>query len=68
VIPFDTALGPKESIRTTLNFAVPADVLHLFLPCSYHHVGDESSTPPWVKLYFGGDANYLHKRTMLRVL
>jgi hypothetical protein len=68
VIPFDTALEPRQSIHTTLSFAVPADAQHLFLPCGYHHIGDESFVPFWVKLYYGNDANYLHKRTMLRVL
>ena len=68
VIPFDTPLEPHQSIHTSLSFAVMADAQHLFLPCSYHHIGDESSVPFWVKLYYGNDANYLHKRTMLRVL
>jgi hypothetical protein len=68
VIPFDTPLDPQQSIQTTLTFAVAADAQHLFLPCSYHHIGDEASVPFWVKLYFGGDANFQHKRTMLRVL
>ena len=68
VIPIDTALEPRQSIRTTLTFAAAADARQLFLPCSYHHVGDEGSVPFWVKLYFGGDANYQHKRTLLRVL
>ena len=68
VIPFDTPLDPRESIHTTLTFAVAADAQHLFLPCSYHHIGDEASVPFWVKLYFGSDANFQHKRTMLRVL
>jgi len=68
VISFDVPLEPKQSIHTTLTFAVAADVQHLFLPCSYHHIGDETSVPFWVKLYFGSDANYAHKRTMLRVL
>ena len=66
-IPFDTPLNPRESIDTKLTFAVAADAQHLFLPTSYHHIGDESSVPFFVKLYFGGEANYLHKRTMLRV-
>ena len=68
VIPFDAPLDPKQSMHTTLTFAVAADAQHLFLPCSYHHIGDETSVPFWVKLYFGSDANFLHKRTMLRVL
>ena len=68
MISFDVPLEPKQSIHTTLTFAVAADVQHLFLPCSYHHIGDETSVPFWVKLYFGSDANYAHKRTMLRVL
>jgi hypothetical protein len=68
VIPFDAPLDPAESIRTTLTFAAPADAQHLFLPCSYHLIGDEASVPFWVKLYFGNDAGYLHKRTVLRVL
>jgi hypothetical protein len=68
VIPFDTPLDPRQSMQTTLSFVVPADAQRLFLPCSYHHIGDESSLPFWVKLYFGSDANYQHKRTMLRVL
>ena len=68
VIPLDTVLEPGQSIRTTLTFAAAADARQLFLPCSYHHVGDEGPVPFWVKLYFGGDANYQHKRTLLRVL
>ena len=66
-IPFDTPLNPRESIDTKLTFAVAADAQHLFLPTSYHHIGDEGSVPFFVKLYFGGEANYLHKRTLLRV-
>lgn len=68
VIPFDTPLDPGQSIHTTLTFAVAADAQHLFLPCSYHHIGDEAGVPFWVKLYFGGDADFLHKQTMMRVL
>ena len=68
VIPFDATLDPHESINTTLTFAVAPDAEHLFLPTSYHHIGDESSAPFWVRLYFGSEANYLHKRTLLRVL
>jgi hypothetical protein len=68
VLPFDTPLEPRQSIHTSLSFAVAADAQHLFLPCGYHHIGDESSVPFWVKLYYGNDANYLHTRTMLRVL
>jgi hypothetical protein len=68
VLPFDTPLEPRQSIHTSLSFAVAADAQHLFLPCSYHHIGDESWVPFWVKLYYGNEANYLHKRTMLRVL
>jgi hypothetical protein len=67
VIPFDVPLDPKQSIHTTLTFAVASDAQHLFLPTSYHHIGDEGEVPFWVKLYFGGDANYQHKRTLLRV-
>jgi hypothetical protein len=66
-IPFDTPLNPGQSIDTSLTFAVAADAQHLFLPTSYHHIGDEGPLPFWVKLYFGGEANYLHKRTLLRV-
>ncbi|HET9219792.1 MAG TPA: hypothetical protein VFR18_22620 [Terriglobia bacterium] len=68
VIPFDVPLDPRQSIHTTLTFAVASDAEHLFLPTSYHHAGDEGSVPFWVKLYFGSEANYLHKRTLLRVL
>ena len=68
VVPFDMPLDPGQSIHTTLTFAVAADAQHLFLPCSYHHIGDETGVPFWVKLYFGNDADFLHKRTMLRVL
>jgi hypothetical protein len=68
VIPFDTSLEPHQSVRTSLTFAVAADAQHLFLPCGYHHIGDESAVPFWVKLYYGTDANYMHKRTMLRIL
>jgi len=68
VIPFDTPLAPKQSIHTTLTFAAPADVRQLFLPCGSHHIGEEPSVPFWVKLYFGSDAGFLHKQTMLRVL
>jgi len=68
VIPFDTPLAPKQSIHTTLSFAVPADARKLFLPCGSHHIGEEPSVPFWVKLYFGSDAGFLHKQTMLRVL
>jgi hypothetical protein len=68
VIPFDAPLAPKQSIHTTLTFAAPADARQLFLPCGSHHIGEEPSVPFWVKLYFGSDAGYLHKQTMLRVL
>lgn len=68
VIPFDVPLDPKQSIHTTLTFAVASDAQQLFIPTSYHHVGDEGAVPFWAKLYFGGDANYQHKRTLLRVL
>src|SRR5262245_44922581 len=68
VIPFDTPLAPRQSIRTTLTFAAAADSRQLFLPCGSHHIGEEPSVPFWVKLYFGSDAGFLHKQTMLRVL
>jgi hypothetical protein len=68
VIPFDVPLDPGQTIQTTLSFVAAADAQNLFLPCSYHHIGDEASVPFWVKLYFGSEANYMHKRTMLRVL
>lgn len=66
-VSFDTPLDPRQSIDTTLSFVVAADAQHLYLPTSYHHIGDEASVPFWVRLYFGGQANYLHKRTLLRV-
>ncbi len=66
-IPLETPLNPRESIDTTLTFAVAADAQHLFLPTSYHHIGDEDGIPFWVQLYFGGRTNYLHKRTLIRV-
>lgn len=68
VIPFDTLLAPKESIHTRLTFIAAADATQLFLPCGSHHIGEEPSVPFWVKLYFGSDAGYLHKQTMLRLL
>jgi hypothetical protein len=68
VPPVDTPLDPRQSVETTLTFAVAPDARQLFLPCSYHHIGDEPSAPFWVRLYFGSEAGYMHKRTMLRVL
>src|SRR5438552_12647576 len=67
VTPFDMPLEPRQSIQTTLIFAAAADAQHLFLPCSYHHIGAEPSVPFWAKLYFGSEANHLHQRTMLPV-
>ncbi len=62
-IPFDVALDPGQSVKTSLTFVAAADARQLFL------TGNALGEPPfWVRLYFGGDDSLLHKRTLLRVL
>jgi hypothetical protein len=63
VIPFDSTIEPRQSIKTSLTFRVDSDARQLFL------TGDRGAPLPlWVRLYFGSDDSLFHKRTMLRVL
>jgi hypothetical protein len=61
VTPFDTELGPKQAVDTTLTFRVAADAQHLALR------GEGPSL--WItKFFIGDDSAWLHRPTLIRVL
>ena len=60
VIPADVTISPAESVETSLQFLVPANVQKLYLTGDY-------AVMPWVPLYFGSDRSPFHRRTLLRL-